>query len=139
MIACQDLLPQVGTAAACQSLDIARATFYRHAGSNPEPAPPPKGRSAPPRSLSVQQRQEVLDLLHSERFVDRTPAEVYASLLDEGSYLCSIRTIYRILSGAAEVRERRNQPRHPHYKAPELIATGPNQVWSWDITNCWGP
>jgi putative transposase len=84
--------------------------------------------------LNAQERQEVLDVLHTDRFVDRAPAEVYASLLDEGTYLCSIRTMYRILAQSAEVRERRNQLRHPHYKAPELLATAPNQVWSWDIS-----
>jgi putative transposase len=89
--------------------------------------------------LNAQERQEVLDVLHTDRFVDRAPAEIYASLLDEGTYLCSIRTMYRILAQSAEVRERRNQLRHPHYKAPELLATAPNQVWSWDITKLLGP
>ena len=72
--------------------------------------------------------------MHSDRFVDKAPAEVYATLLDEKRYLCSIRTMYRILDDAKEVRERRNQLRHPNYKKPQLLATGPNQVWSWDIT-----
>ena len=80
-----------------------------------------------------------MEELHSERFVDKAPAETYAALLDEGVYLCSVRTMYRILSDADEVRERRNQVRHPHYKKPELLATGPNQVWSWDITKLLGP
>ena len=79
------------------------------------------------------------DLLHSERFVDQSPAAVYAALLDEGTYHCSIRTMYRILHDCREVRERRNQLRHPNYKKPELLATGPNQVWSWDITKLLGP
>jgi putative transposase len=99
----------------------------------------PKERSAPPRSLDAQERQQVLDVLHEERFVDKAPAEVYATLLDEGIYLCSIRTMYRILAGESEVRERRDQARHPDYKKPELLATGPNQVWSWDITKLKGP
>ncbi len=86
-----------------------------------------------------QERQQVLDLLHSQRFVDKAPQEVYASLLDEGTYLCSVRSMYRILDQAREVRERRNQLRHPCYKKPELLATGPNQVWSWDITKLFGP
>jgi putative transposase len=81
----------------------------------------------------------VLDVLHAERFVDKAPAEVYAALLDEGRYLCSIRTMYRILHDAQEVRERRNQLRHPAYVKPQLVATGPNQVWSWDITKLLGP
>jgi putative transposase len=81
----------------------------------------------------------VLDLLHSERFVDQAPAEVYAILLDEGVYLCSVRTMYRVLEEAQEVRERRNQARHPQYAKPELLATQPNEVWSWDITKLLGP
>jgi putative transposase len=81
----------------------------------------------------------VLHVLHTDRFVDRAPTEVYASLLDEGTYLCSVRTMYRILGEEGEVRERRDQARHPQYKAPELLATGPNQVWSWDITKLLGP
>lgn len=81
----------------------------------------------------------VIDVLHEDRFVDKAPAEVYATLLDEGVYLCSIRTMYRILQAESEVRERRNQLRHPEYKKPELLATAPNQVWSWDITKLKGP
>ena len=137
MTACQELSPEVGTAAACRSLDIARATFYRCLCPDLDTAP--KNRPAPPRALSVEERQQVLDVLHTDRFVDRAPSEVYATLLDEGSYLCSSRTMYRILADAAEVRERRDQLRHPAYKAPELLATGSNQVWSWDITKLLGP
>jgi putative transposase len=137
MIACQDLAPDVGTAAACRSLDIARATFYRQLESATDAVP--MARPTPPRALSVLERQEVLDVLHTDRFVDRAPTEVYASLLDEGIYLCSVRTMYRILDEQGEVRERRDQARHPHYNAPELLATGPNQVWSWDITKLLGP
>ena len=85
------------------------------------------------------EREAVLAELHSARFVDKAPAEVYATLLDQGVFLCSIRTMYRILSDAEEVRERRNQVRHPNYQKPELLATGPNQVWSWDITKLLGP
>jgi putative transposase len=81
----------------------------------------------------------VLDLLHSPRFVDKPPAAVHAALLDEGKYHCSVRTMYRILHDNDEVRERRNQLTHPNYKKPELLATGPNQVWSWDITKLLGP
>jgi putative transposase len=92
-----------------------------------------------PRALSQEERQAVLDTLHSERFVDRAPTDVYASLLDEGTYLCSPRTMYRILQDQDEIRERRNQARHPHYARPELLATGPNQLWSWDITKLLGP
>jgi putative transposase len=132
MIACQELSAEVGTVAACQSLDIARPTYYRRLGTRMEEIPAP--RPAPPRALSALERREVLDVLHTERFVDRSPAETHATLLDEGTYLCSLRTMYRILASQSEVRERRNQLRHPHYKAPELIATAANQVWSWDIS-----
>ena len=78
-------------------------------------------------------------MLRGPRFVDLAPAEIYACLLDEGVYLCSIRTMYRILAEHGEVRERRRQLRHPAYQKPELLATGPNQVWSWDITKLMGP
>jgi putative transposase len=94
---------------------------------------------SPPRALSEPEKQDVLETLHSERFQDMAPHEVYATLLDEERYLCSIRTMYRILEENAEIKERRNQLRHPDYKKPELLATGPNQVWSWDITNLLGP
>jgi putative transposase len=137
MIACQELSPEVGTAAACRSLDIARPTYYRRLGARIEETPIP--RPAPPRALSALERQEVLDVLHTERFVDKAPTEVYATLLDEGTYHCSVRTMYRILGEAGEIRERRDQARHPHYEAPELLATAPNQVWSWDITKLLGP
>jgi len=88
--------------------------------------------------LSEAERQAVLDLLHGDRFVDQAPAQVAAALLDQGRYLCSSRTMYRILDANQEVRERRNQRRHPAYTKPELLATGPNQVWSWDITKLKG-
>jgi putative transposase len=81
----------------------------------------------------------VLDHLHSERFSDKAPAEVFATLIDEGIYLCSIRTMHRIVAQNGELKERRNQLRHPQYKKPELLATGPNQVWTWDITKLLGP
>ena len=137
MIACQELSTEVGTAAACRSLDLARPTYYRQLESKIEEMPAP--RPAPPRTLSVIERQAILDVLHTDRFVDKAPTEVYATLLDEGIYHCSVRTMYRILDDAGEVRERRDQARHPHYNAPELLATAPNQVWSWDITKLLGP
>ena len=137
MIACRELSTEVGTAAACRSLDVARPTYYRQL--EPEIEEIPAARPAPPRSLSVIERQAVLDALHTDRFVDKAPTEVYATLLDEGTYHCSVRTMYRILDEAGEVYERRDQARHPHYKAPELLATAPNQVWSWDITKLLGP
>jgi putative transposase len=89
--------------------------------------------------LPAAERTAVLEVLHEQRFVDRAPAEVYARLLDEGRYLCSERTMYRILEANQEVRERRDQLRHPRYSAPQLLATGPNQLWSWDITKLLGP
>jgi putative transposase len=91
------------------------------------------------RALSTAERQRVLDVLHEPRFMDLAPAEVYATLLDEGIYLCAERTMYRILAAQGEVRERRVQRRHPVYQAPELLATAPNQLWSWDITKLKGP
>ena len=90
-------------------------------------------------SLDTTERERVLSALHCERFVDKAPAQVWATLLDEGIYHCSIRTMYRILSEHGEVRERRNQLRHPNYQKPELVAEAPNQVWSWDITKLRGP
>jgi putative transposase len=89
--------------------------------------------------LSGEERNNVLEVLHSERFVDRSPAEAWATLLDEETYLCSVRTMYRILEEHQEVRERRNQLRHPRYSKPQLLASAPNQVWSWDITKLLGP
>jgi putative transposase len=102
-------------------------------------APAPVAMRSSPRALSNEDRRVVLDELRSPRFVDLSPAEVYATLLDEGRYLASVRTMYRILHDNREVRERRDQLRHPHYAAPELLATGPNQVWTWDITKLRGP
>ena len=93
---------------------------------------------APPRALDPVERQSVLDLLHT-RFIDQAPAQVHATLLDEETYLCSPRTMYRVLDAAHEIKERRNQVRRPHYAAPELLATRPNAVWSWDITKLRGP
>jgi putative transposase len=138
MRAAQELATAVGVAAACAALGIARASFYRQQATSP-PAESNAHRPRSARALDDQQRQELQGVLHSERFVDKAPAEIYATLLDEGMYLCSIRTMYRILDEAHEVRERRNQLRHPQYKKPELLATGPNQVWSWDITKLLGP
>ena len=123
--------------AACRALGVPRATFYRRQRPKNEVATKPRPQSH--RALSAAERTEVLEKLHAPRFADKAPAEVYATLLDEGTYLCSIRTMYRILDDAKEIRERRNQLRHPQYQKPELLATGPNQVWSWDITKLKGP
>lgn len=136
MKATEELAKAVGTAQACRALSVPRASFYRRrnvAGRSSSPRPQPA------RALSCQERQRALDILHSDRFVDKAPGQVHAILLDEGKYVCSVRTMYRILATAQEVRERRNQLRHPQYKKPELLATGPNQVWSWDITKLLGP
>ena len=95
-------------------------------------------RQKPKNALGDQERQEVLETLHSGRFVDKAPREVFATLLDENAYLCSVRTMYRILDREGEVRERRNQVQRPNYKKPELLATAPNEVWSWDITKLRG-
>lgn len=131
-----EVAPEVGgIAAACMALGMPRASYYRHI-SPPKTREP---RQPSHRALTPEQRQEVLDVLHEERFVDHAPAQVYAQLLDEDRYLCSIPSMYRILAANQEVRERRNQRRHPKYAAPELLATGPNQLWSWDITKLLGP
>jgi putative transposase len=124
-----------GTKPACEALGVSRATYYR--GRLPKAEP--RRRRPPPRALDEAERRQVLETLNSERFVDQAPAEVHAALLDEGRYHCSVRTMYRILAASAQVRERRDQLRHPAYTKPELCATGPNQVWSWDITKLLGP
>jgi putative transposase len=126
--------PGLGIAPTCDALGVSRATFYRR--RQPREVEP---RPASHRALSAAERQSVLDTLNSPRFVDLAPPEVYGTLLDEESYLCSIRTMYRILDENKEVRERRNQKRHPSYAAPELLATRPNELWSWDITKLLGP
>jgi len=131
------LSQHVGKVAACQSLGVARASLYRFC--QPASLFDAPQRPAPPRALGPTERQTVLAQLNSERFVDQAPAQVYATLLDEGQYLCSVRTMYRILEQHDLVRERRNQLRHPAYQKPELLATGANQVWSWDITKLLGP
>ncbi|OGR30280.1 MAG: integrase [Desulfuromonadales bacterium GWD2_54_10] len=138
MDAVEVLAPDVGTKSACKAFGISRAGLYRRRAISSAPRLVKK-RSAPPRALSEPEKQDVLETLHSERFQDMAPHEVYATLLDEERYLCSIRTMYRILEENTEVKERRNQLRHPDYKKPELLATGPNQVWSWDITKLLGP
>jgi putative transposase len=138
MTAAHQLGQKVGRAAACRALNVPRASLYRHLRPS-QPVAPEAPRPSPPRALAPAEQQTVLDVLHSERFQDKTPAEVFATLLDEGTYLCSLRTMYRILEQAGEVRERRDQLRHPSYQKPQLLATGSNQVWSWDITKLLGP
>ena len=128
MTAAEKFSTELGTAPACRAFGVPRASLYRC-------------RAGPPTvtsGMNAAERQAVLDLLHSERFLDQAPAQVCAALLDKGRYLCSVRTMYRILDANQEVRERRHQRRHPVYRKPELLATGPNQVWTWDITRLKG-
>ena len=134
MTAVEEAVAQIGTAPACDVLGLPRASLYR----GRRPAEVARPRPTPPRALHPAERQGVLDLLH-ERFVDHAPAQVHATLLDEGTYLCSPRTMYRLLDAAQEIKERRDQVRRPHYAAPELLAMRPNEVWSWDITKLLGP
>lgn len=139
MIAAAGQLAQsVGTAPACAALDVARASFYRRRNS-PRAETARAAPACSARALSPAEREQVIETLNSQRFADQAPAQIYAALLDENRYLCSIRTMYRVLNAAQQVRERRNQLRHPTYHKPELLATAPNQVWSWDITKLLGP
>ena len=128
---------EIGMSASCRVLGVSRATAYRH--RHPQPPSVPRLRRGSRLALSDKERAEVLAELHSERFVDSSPAAVWATLLDEGRYLASERTMYRLLAAHAEVRERRDQLHHPAYARPELLASGPNQLWSWDITKLKGP
>lgn len=130
MSAALDVMPKTGVVATLDALGLSVATFYR-ARAPRLPLPP---RSTPARSLSPTERQTIRDVLHEDRFQDLPPAEIVATLLGEGRYLGSERTMYRVLAASAEVKERRNQLVHPAYAKPELVATRPNQVWSWDIT-----
>lgn len=131
-----EMAPALGVLATCAAFGVAVATYYRHRA--PVHGPKPR-RPSPRRRLADDERMAVLDVLHDERFADLAPAEVHATLLTEGRYLCSLRTMHRILAESGESRERRNQLRHPSYARPELLATAPNQLWSWDITKLRGP
>jgi len=135
MATIKTLGPELGVVATCAALGLARATYYRQL----HPVHGPWEKKASPRALPAEARKEVLDVLHEPRFEDLAPAEVYATVLDEGRFFCSERTMYRVLDENQEVRERRDQLRHPKYAAPELLATKPNQLWSWDITKLLGP
>jgi putative transposase len=136
--AVEALTPIVGTRPACQALGVASATIYRRRRP-PELRTAKQPRPKSVRALSEEEREEVRAVLHSERFVDRSPAQVCATLLDDGRYLASERTMYRILAERGETRERRDQLLHPAYTKPELLATRPNELWSWDITKLLGP
>lgn len=133
------LAETVGVSTACTVLGVPRSSFYRPPDVHRGLPPRRVQRTAPARALTAEERGHVRDLLTSEQFQDQAPRQVWAQLLDEGIYRCSWRTMYRILEADAEVRERRNQLRHPSYTKPELLATGPNQLWSWDITKLKGP
>ena len=138
MAAVTELATAVGTRAACLALWVPRGSYYRDRRSAPS-----RIRTAPRpssvRALAAAERETILAYLHHERFQDRSPAAVYATLLDEGQYHCSIRTMYRLLAAQGESRERRDHLTHPPYRKPELLATAPNQLWSWDITKLLGP
>jgi putative transposase len=137
-----DLAPNIGVRAACQAVGVAQAGYYRRHRISPAPARPasqPHRDRLQPRALTEPEQRKILDVLHSPRFVDAAPAQVWATLLDEGVYLGSISTFYRLLRRAGETKERRRQASHPARVKPELVATAPNQVWSWDITKLHGP
>lgn len=136
-MAAEELAREIGkTAPACEALGVSRATLYRRRSQVVQEERP---RPKPSRALDSTEREAVLCELDSPRFMDKAPAQVWAILLDEDKYYCSIRTMYRVLAEQNEVRERRNQLRHPNYQKPELLATAPNEVWSWDITRLLGP
>jgi putative transposase len=134
-----ELAAVIGTRAACTALGRARATYYRCHRRQPAQSRPRRVHAPQPRALSPDERAAVLRVLHDERFADHAPASVYAELLDEGRYLCSVPTMYRLLRAEGEVRERRRQATHPATVKPELVALHPNEVWSWDITKLLGP
>jgi putative transposase len=139
-VAITQLAPIVGTAAACRAVGRPRSSWYRTHRRSPAPPRPPRLASRPqPRALSPAERQQVLDVLHQERFWDAAPASVYAALLDEGTYLASVSTMYRLLRQHGETGDRRRHATHPARVKPELLATKPNQCWSWDITKLAGP
>jgi len=134
----EELTPIIGTRPACRAVGASVATMYRRRRP-PEPRPA-RPRPAPDRALSEVERERVLGVLHSERFVDSAPAEVWATLLDEDAYLCSERTMYRLLAAHhGGARDRRDQLTHPAYQRPELLAERPNELWSWDISKLKGP
>ncbi len=128
------IMPDVGAVSACDALGVSRATLYRRLRPKTTAA-----RAPSPRALTTVERAELHDVLCQERFMDASPAQVHATLLDEGVHLASVSTMYRVLRALRSVRERRAFRRHPNYERPELVATGPNQVWSWDITKVRGP
>lgn len=140
MEAAVTLSNDVGVKHACEALSLPRASFYRYITDKPVDEELSVNSPPPPLALTEIERQAVINVLHSERFCDMAPHQIYATLLDEGIYLCSIRTMYRILNAQhGDVKERRRHIHHPRYAKPELLAEKPNQVWSWDITKLKGP
>jgi len=139
MAAYHELAPRIGVVGACQALAIDRAGVYRERCARRAPVPPRAARPRPPLQLTPAEQQQLLELLDSERFAEMAPAGIFATLLDEGRYHGSIRTMYRLLAAHHQLRERRRQRVHPVYTKPELLAVQPNQVWSWDITKLKGP
>ncbi len=137
--AIDELTPIVGTTAALAATGVDRASWYRRHRQSPPAQRPERVATPQPRALTPVERKQIKALLESDEFVDEAPATVYAKLLDQGTYLGSVSTMYRILSEHGEVRERRRQATHPAHKKPELIANGPNEIWSWDITKLHGP
>ncbi len=138
MSAVEELRAVVPTSRACDALGVPRSSVYR-ARRGPQPKAPAKPRAKPARALSETERAEVRATLNSKRFADQPPRAAYAALLEEGQYLCHWRTMYRVLAEHGEVRERRDQLRHPAHAKPVLVARQPNEVWSWDITKLRGP
>jgi putative transposase len=135
----KQLSSHVGKKAACEALEVPRATFYRHE-IREKMESVDINQLPPPLALSHEERRTVIEILHSERFLDDTPYQIYATLLDEGLYHCSVRTMYRLLTEEhGSVKERRKHVQRPNYTKPELLATSQNQVWSWDITKLKGP
>lgn len=134
----EELAQEIPVTAACAAFGFARSSLYR---LRQEPTPQAERPRSNPhhRALSERERAQVLDTLHSERFQDSPPRQVWATLLDEGEYLCSVSAMYRVLQEQGESQERRDQRTHPAYTRPELLATAPNQLWSWDITWLRGP
>ncbi len=131
--AIDELAPIVGTTAALAAVGLDRASWYRRHRQSPRPERPDRVATPQPRALTPVESKQIKALLESDEFVDEAPATVYAKMLDEGTYLGSVSTMYRILRAHDEVRERRRQATHPAHKKPELIASGPNEIWSWDI------
>lgn len=143
MTAVDEARDELGVATACAALGLPRATWYRLQGRTSRETPASDDETRPrvesPRALTDAERGRVLDLLNSERFADLAVPQVHATLFDEGTWLCSQRSMYRILAAEGQVRERRDLLRHPVYERPELLASHPNELWSWDITKLKGP